>query len=326
MSNSIGVPAVVLLLTLPLCSCEAEPRHEIFNVLSGQDCKSPVLLASEAVTPDKIVCRFDETVFCSPEDFSVDDSARRIESVVPTNGEITVTFDRPVSAGTRVNISGRVADRVGNTLSFTVGAWGYNDHPPRLVINEFTTKGSGNNPDRVELFARTSGNLAGITLYDGIGQSFDSECILPEYEVEQGDYIVIEYGEQLREVHRIEFSGGPVGLGANNGVITLCASPQGKILDAVLYSNRTSDSDTAYDGFGTRKVQERAALLQECGQWLPNDPVTPQSGVNSTSSTATRSFCRDPGAADSDSADDWHIVPTGKASFGTENTTQRYGD
>ena len=65
--------------------------------------------------------------------------------------------------GKKTELKGRVNDWIGNSLTFTLGLWGYNPNLPTLLINEFTTKGSGNNPDRVELLV-LKGNLAGITL------------------------------------------------------------------------------------------------------------------------------------------------------------------
>lgn len=312
------------LLTCFLCTCEAQPPQEIFNVLAQKDHKIPVFLGSEAIALDTVVYRFDETVFCQKEDFNVVDGYHTIVSIVPMENTVSITFDKALEAGKRITVTGQVADSGGNTLWFSAGCWGRNDRIPMLLINEFTTKGSKNNPDQVELLALSAGNLAGITLYDGIGPFFDSECILSTCDVAQGDYIVITYGEEIPPASELEFYGGPTGLGANNGVLTLCEFPEGPIIDAVLYSNRTSSSDSTYGGFGTKKVQERAALLAESGHWLPNDPLIPEAGIDSTSSTATRSMCRDPDPIDTNSRADWHIVPTGKASFGAQNTAQRY--
>jgi hypothetical protein len=263
--------------------------------------------------------RFDEMIFCSPDDFRIGSDENSVQSVTTYEEELKITFTRPLVPGFRIVVEGRVSDQFGNTLTFSCGVWGFNARVPEVLINEFTTKGSSTNPDRVELLVLSDGNLAGLTLYDGLSESFDSECILPAYEVTKGDRLIIEYSECLRKEHPIEFYGGPVGLGANNGVITLYDSPDGSIVDAVLYSNRSSASDTTYGGFGTSKVQQRALLLEESGQWDAK-PIVPEAGIDSTYSTATRSFCRTENAPDTDSRNDWHIVPTSKASFGYPNS------
>ncbi|PKL19609.1 MAG: hypothetical protein CVV48_17165, partial [Spirochaetae bacterium HGW-Spirochaetae-4] len=55
------------------------------------------------------------------------------------------------------------------------------------------------------------------------------------------------------------------------------------------------------------------------GQWDAY-PIVPEAGIDSTYSTATRSFCRTEDVPDTDTRNDWHIVPTSKASFGYPNS------
>ena len=45
--------------------------------------------------------------------------------------------------------------------------YGFNARVPRLLINEFTPRGSGNHPDLVELKTLTAGNMGGVVLYLG---------------------------------------------------------------------------------------------------------------------------------------------------------------
>ncbi|HCS37013.1 MAG TPA: hypothetical protein DIW48_10095 [Sphaerochaeta sp.] len=309
----------IILYTLIASACDAQGQRELFNVLAGTDHQGPVLMETEATGTYTATYRFDEMVFCSSDDFRIGSDGNSIQSVTTFEEELKLIFDRPLVPGSRIVVEGRVSDQFGNTLTFTAGVWGFNERLPAVLINEFTTKGSASNPDRIELLVLSDGNLAGLTLYDGLSESFDSECILPSYEVNTGDRVVIEYSEGLRQEHPIEFCGGPVGLGANNGVISLYDSPDGSMIDAVLYSNRTSSSDTNYGGFGTSKVQQRALLLEESGQWDAY-PIVPEAGIDSTYSTATRSFCRTEDAPDTDTRNDWHIVPTSKASFGYPNS------
>jgi hypothetical protein len=111
-------------------------------------------------------------------------------------------------------------------------------------------------------------------------------------------------------------------------VISLYDRPGGAILDGVLYSNRTSDSDEKYGGFGTLDAWERAReLAADCGWLISGDRVRPEDAVSPEGSTGTRSICRGSGVADStdtDTAADWHIVPTLGFTFGEENSDEIY--
>ena len=117
---------------------------------------------------------------------------------------------------------------------------------------------------------------------------------------------------------------GGTGLSGNNGVITLLDRPGGSILDGVLYSNRTSQSDEKYLGFGTLTAMERALELEEMKGWIcEENRVRPEDAVNPDGSTATRSLCRKR-ELDTNSRNDWYIVPTRHASFGKENSEEEY--
>jgi hypothetical protein len=92
-----------------------------------------------------------------------------------------------------------------------------------------------------------------------------------------------------------------------------------------MYSNRTSQSDERYRGFGSQEMLARAEELVGDGGWRPAGArVLPEDGVSPEQSTATRSLCRSSGSADTDQAQDWHVVPTRQASFGLENSDEVY--
>ena len=120
------------------------------------------------------------------------------------------------------------------------------------------------------------------------------------------------------------FQASETGLGGNNGVLSIYATPGVDCLDAVLYSNRTSNSDTAFLGFGTQKVLDKVLSLQKNGGWDNGSGIDlkPEMAIDSTYSTATRSMCRLPDGNDTDTNLDWQVVATGKASFGTGNSTE----
>jgi hypothetical protein len=107
--------------------------------------------------------------------------------------------------------------------------------------------------------------------------------------------------------------------------LSLYDRPGGLLLDGVLYSNRTSASDSLYRGFGSANTLVRAEELVRAGGWITTEEaVRPEDAVNPEDSTATRSLCRSSDSADSDAAADWHVVPTRGSTFGKANSDERY--
>ena len=259
-------------------------------------------------------------------------------------GRAVISFAEPPSAAVEHFVEAQVADDAGNHLRFVARFHGLNPLLPAMIINEFTTRGSGNNPDIVELRILTDGNLAGATLYEGVPGNWDQRFVFPSVDVAAGDYVVVHFRpdgvpEEVNELVSKEQSGGrnatPTawdfwvaagsGLSGNNGVISLCENPLGGYIDAVLYSNRTSDSDERYRGFGSTRVMERADALAAAGAWeYAGTAIAPEDAINPEGSTATRSMARRSDGTDTNSAADWHITPTRGLTPGAENTDDVY--
>ncbi len=314
---------LVCLLMLAL-ACQADPQQQqLFNVLSGKDRIPPVFLGAKAVASDTIICYFNEPVSCDLTNTVIGQGLGLVE-VRSQAQEIKLVVDGTVAPGVSVVISARVRDLMGNSLGFSTTCWGKNERIPQVLINEFTTKGSGNNPDRVELWVATAGNLAGVTFYDGMPDSYESTFTFTALEVLPGDSLVLYFGQSPPEGKPNSFEASEVGLGSNNGVLSLYATPGSDCLDAALYSNRTSTSDSTFHGFGTQKVLDRVLLLQKHGGWGDGIGIdlTPEMAIDSTYSTATRSMGRQPNGADTDTNLDWRVAATGKASFGARNSTE----
>jgi hypothetical protein len=301
------------------CGCDGAFDGRLYNVLAGKDRTPPMILAVEAVQAQVVSCTFDEPVWCDRGQVSVD--GRPVKAVSDGSETVLIDLDSMLAPGTCATVTMRACDGLGNSVCFSAPCWGKNERLPAVVINEFTTKGSAGNPDRIELLVLSDGNLAGLSMYDGIGTSFDSEYVFESLEVKAGDRPVLWYAADQLLPDGLHYDAGPVGLGGNNGVLSVCASPGGRLLDALLYSNRTSASDTTYGGFGTKKVHQRALSLLQSESWATSSAfvIAPEDGIDSTYSTATRSMGRNEGEPDSDAKSDWHVVPTGKASFGQPN-------
>lgn len=286
---------------------------------------------------------FTKNLTALASDFEV---APPLGSITAESGEnsVKISFSEEQLPGAEYFIRGRVKDSAGNTLSFSLNFYGFNPRVPPLLINEFTTNGSSTHPDMVELLVLGEGNMAGVAFYAGCGCEHDFSFIFPPFEVEEGEYLLLHakpqgIPEEIDETEAVDVSGGidscPVardfwpagagGLSGNNGALTLYSSPNGTLVDAVLYSTRTSSSDDRYRGFGSTSMLHKAECIASLSGWsFAGSIITPEDCLNPSLSTATRSICRESSPADTDSAADWHIVPTGGYTFGTVNNDARY--
>nr|MCR5760695.1 hypothetical protein [Sphaerochaetaceae bacterium] len=146
--------------------------------------------------------------------------------------------------------------------------------------------------------------------------------VLPSAEVQEGDYVVIYWTEELPSsavsTDSVLYlcSGTETSLSDDNGILTLSSSPvQGSaVLDCVIYCSFES---TQYEGFGTKAVLNRVNKALENAWWYSN-------AVDSSKSTSTRSICRKLNSTDTDTASDWYTVTTRGLSFGSANTSEAY--
>ena len=246
------------------------------------------------------------------------------------------------SAGAEYQLKAVVTDERGNGLGMTARFHGHNGEVPALLITELTTRGTRTRPDRIELVALSAGDLGGVTLYDGTPGNYRHRLVFPSIAVEPGDFIVVHCvstGDpaEVDETASMTESAHPQasedawdlwlpegeGLSGNNGVVSLYARPDGDVLDGVIYSDRTSESDERYRGFGTRRVLERVDELVAAGGWqVAGELARPEDAVDSNDTTSTRSMARGSDHADTDSRADWHITPTRGATFGGLNTDE----
>jgi len=246
--------------------------------------------------------------------------------------------------GRRYVLEAEARDGHGNTASFAAEFYGYNNRVPPLLINEITPRGSDTHPDAVELKSLGAGNIGGAVLCLGSPGNYDARLVFPPLEVAEGSFVVVHLKptgdpSEVDETADPASSGGSdasstawdfwmrdaPGLPGNNGVLSLCDRPGGACLDALMWSNRTSESDELYGGFGSEQMHARAEELALCGAWrAASARISPEDGVNPEGTTGTRSICRSSASVDTGGPTDWHIVPTRKASFGSENSDEVY--
>lgn len=301
-----------LFILVLLCSCTLSDKTsgEVKNFFVMDDIEPPVLLEVQSVSSNSVRLFFSEEVTPYADSFSPNE--------VQSEGySILVTMTQGVDAGHEVMLEGRVKDNGGNTTGIKTPVWGYNPDTPEIAINEFTTRGEGNNPDRTELLVSRSGNTAGMVLYNGIPDSWDSRIIFEDMDVEAGDFVVVWWTESLPE--GVKNTDGVFNVCAEtsdnlpgfNGLLTLSLSPaQGAdVVDCIVYSNNSA----TYEGFGSKTVYERVSKAIAKGWW--SQQARP---VDSTYNTSTRSMCRRPGS------DSWYVCVTKGATFGSANNAQEY--
>ncbi len=316
------IKKVIAICIMPvlLFGCENDIDSRIMNFFTGKDNVSPQLVDVIPVDSTTILFTFDEFVF-RPY-ISLDKQYKGSTCRVSENNLIVqLTYPLDVMRETKVYLT--VRDFMNNSTTIEVPVYGINHRVPELIINEFTTKGSSAHPDRVELKVLSNGNLAGVTLYQGLFFNHSHAFSFPSIEVKKGDYVVVQY-QQIVEEKPLLFYGGADGLGGNNGIISLYNSPYDDIKDVVLYSNRTSDSDESYGGFGTREVYDQVLELTCTNEWTHAGVIIPENAINSELSTATRSCNRKEGESDTNTKNDWYITETSGATFGNENNTVIY--
>lgn len=333
---------------LCLCCCAVligcTPLQDIVD-WTTVDLMPPTFLGVQTSSADSVVVSFDEPV-------SVVEAAADLGTgVLPTTAEaaetvVTLFLPHPLPAGSEGTGMLVVADARGNLTNLSFSIAGFNGNLPGLLINELVVKGSSSHPDWTEILVTSDGNLAGVTVMDGTPWDWENRYVFPDVEVRAGDWLVIHWKpegipEEVTELESISASGGrdatdtardfwvdpPGGLVGTNGVLAILENPGGALVDAVVYSNRDSDSDVDYRGFGSAKTLGRVEWISELGGWAGSqEGLRPEDAVWSGSTTATRSLARGSGSDDTNTQADWHTVPTSGATPGAVNTDETYGD
>ncbi len=331
-------PAVALWCALACASCGPVPDPRGAAV----DLRPPGILAVRTVGPRDISLEFDEEAKVAAAKVRISPGLAVAEVSEAATRVLVSTQEQ--TPGLRYVLEAEAEDQRGNRASFMAELYGFNPRMPRLLLNELTPRGSGSHPDLVEIKVLSDGDMGGIALYEGTPGSFDDRLVFPSFEVRGGDFLVVHFkpsGEaaEVDETSDRTASGGfdatdtafdfwvpgGQGLGGNNGVLSVYERPGGALIDGVLYSNRTSQSDEDYGGFGSADTRARAEELVRDGGWkIAGERVAPEDAFNPEGTTGTRSICRSSGSADTDSAADWHIVPTRGASFGRDNSDELY--
>ena len=335
------ITAIILFSILIMLGCApgSNSRQPPFSI----DLLPPVLQSAETVDERHLRFTFDESVVVDDID-PVVDPLMTVNTFDIRDEQLTIGFGVDQEIGREYTIRMSVADESGNSLSFLYSFSGWNPRIPGVLINEINPRGAGNNPDCVELFITKAGNLGGLILLVGTKSKYKESFVFPAVEVLQGEYILVHakaegIPEEIDETSELDESGGKLasdtardfwikgapGLPGNNGALTLYTRKNGPVLDAILWTNRENDEEDEKLGW-TRDGFIFASDLAEAKAWTlaSGDVPAPSDAFNVSFSTSTRSVCRASVPNDTDSARDWHIVPTRGQTFGAINTDSVY--
>ena len=338
---------LILVVAVALIGCDAigEIRH-----LDLGDVSPPQLNAQTIQDTGTITLEFDEpvTLHNGSLHLNSEDSAIQVQPDAGANTigakKISLEIQGETIPGKQYSLELMVEDTNQNSLNIVMPFYGPNRNPARLIISEVLTAISSKNRDTIELYAQKGGNIGGITLFWGTTTDFDFAWSLPALEVRQGDYILLHckpenLPAEQDELNDVLASGGknasPLardfwlrdapGLPDTTGILCLAENPLGAIKDALFYTDKLSVAGKDYRSFGTKKLLERAERLQAEGAWkCRGDLIVVEDAARSENLTATRSLNRGSNQADTDSAADWHIVPTNQTSLGTRNNDAVY--
>jgi hypothetical protein len=327
-----GISAVVLFAVCPV-SCRM--TEEGLKILTG-DYTSPVIESYTVPDSSSVSIVFSEpvkirgAVITPVTDASSagDDNSAVKETVAPSleaasglNGAIpaavsyddvqkiiTLTASSEFSTGAPYELYGKAEDQAGNTVTFCLPFTGFNNRVPRIIITEIHP-GLVSGSDRcefVELYALTSGNLAGLKVASA-SDGEDKGFALPPVEVRSGEIIVLhmrkrgencinETGSNLSLAEGSEkknyVSDTARDLWADNekaclndreDVIVLENLFSGKLVDAVPYSQ----GDTAV--WKNDVVKKMAESAVEAGIWNSSEP---SAAVSTDSMTSTKTLAR----------------------------------
>jgi hypothetical protein len=329
---------VLLAVCIVLGSCSTgEAAAGAATKLLGDSSEALLFLNCRAVSEDEIEFEFSRPVTIKSIKFEPELAVASIED----GSTVKVKLDEIPKLGIEFTAEILAEDTDKNTINVVIPFRARNNRMPQLVINEIRTEISKPKCEFIEFKTLTAGNLGGMRVFF-LGNTNATKQTIFEFlpvEVKKDEYIVLnlrtleenckdEYGEDLAE------SGGtnstPTSrdfwIPGNSIVIHAAASAiyvldqDDKALAAVMIS------DNAASGWAKDYLAEAAEFLFKEGAWQSVDGKIggPANAVNTTGTTATRTICRDETVENTNTAADWYITNTSKATPGKPNDPKRY--
>jgi hypothetical protein len=330
--------------TLLLASC-ADESWESLLLFNSDSLRPPQLEKVNTVQTDVLEAHFDKAAWVAGDGLSVSPDLD-VASVEDGSSVIRITLAGEAEAGKRYTLEMNIRDEEGNTCAFLHQFYGYNPRIPNMLINEIIVNTPSTTAyNQVEIAVFSAGNMAGVTLFEGTKSFAEKTFTFPPLEVLPGDFILVHFntaeaGGEIDETggNKTEASGKGArdtawdfwapetgNLTKDNDVISLYTNLEGDLIDGIVYTSKTYTEGAKYNGFGTSLMLNKVTELVSGGGWIirGSEPF-PEDGFNPSGATSTRTICRDAASTDTNSAADWHIVPTGKRSPGAVNSNEVY--
>jgi len=285
------------------------------NILSGKDSNPPIYLGSKTISKNKIQLIFNESV-----NLNISEGKESISSISYKGNLAYLWLKDTLQANEKLYLEFMTFDQSKNSSLVSCNIYGKNNNPAEVLINELTTNGSAHSPDRTELLVTKSGNLAGLTLYQGSNIYFLNRFILPNLEVLSQQYYVIWWTDSLPDgVDKTKnICAKTSDLATRNGCLSIYSDPSksATCLDCVLWANH---SGSAFDKFGNKENQIQCLSLINSNNWEKIEPITGLLAVDSLKTTSTRSISRWLNKKDNNNSSDWYITCTSGSTFGSDN-------
>jgi len=330
---------LLLGVSILLVSCST-PETPNASPLKGGSSSALLYLNCRAVSQDEVEFVFSRLVTIKNLNFEPELSVDSIEN----GSAVRVKFKEKLESGKLINANLLAEDEKKNTLNALVSFRARNDRMPKLVINEVCTEtasaAAGKKEEFIEFKTLTSGNLGAMRVIIN-GNTAAAKQTVYEFspvEVKKNEFLVLhlrtynldskdEYSENLAE---------SAGVNAAPSARDFWVPEEAKLLHktAMIYVLDQDDnvldavmlSENPDDWWAKDYHAETAEFLFGKEAWKSFDGgvCSPKDAVLSAKTTNTRTICRDEKVKDSDTAKDWYITNTGKATPGKTNNPERY--
>ncbi len=280
---------------------------EIKNIRLTDSSTMSIDFSKEVIVNEAVISVLDDESTALKKLASVTSKAN---AVVKNDGRtVDYVFEIPSVLGMRYQLYSEIRDKNGNTLTFSIPFFGFNDRIPCLFLSELRDK---TNPKKnayeyIELYAATSGNLFGLELYSA---NDDDSYEFPAVEVKKGEYIVVhmrkfadecvdELGNNLSlcsepdaqdGARDLYFDSFDSRLGSSADVILLRDKNSGRILDALLYCK--ADYLKNAGEWKKASLKKAACIATEAGVWAGDGSPECAFKFEADTTATTRSFSR----------------------------------
>lgn len=311
----------LLLSILLLTSCPVESLPDLVDIFALEDHVIPKIQEYEILDRERIRILFSEDVAVTTAEVD----GRKARVTQEGRSRYLITSPCLLSLSDESELFIIAEDESRNTSSFILPVSGLNDRIPDLLINEFSSRGSDSQPERIELLVMEDGNVEGVYAADGTVENENYGFALPDLDVRRGDIIVIfwtikpekeKYLNKSGTVTYNVYAASHSSLADNNGLFVIYRSRTGKadVIDALLYSDFNS---VTYSGYGSARVEAAAERLKNDYDWIGE-------AFNCRSCTTTRTINRNISGVDTNRKDDFFICETRGQSFGEYNSAGEY--